>query len=132
MTYILLVFLSHELEKVVGKLGVIRFKSGYYAYVGSAKKNFKHRIKRHISKDKKLFWHIDYLLCDEDVMVERIFWVDDVIEHEVARILNSLGFYVIKGFGSSDCDCIGHLFYVEDVSKLEGIVRGVGFKMFLG
>ena len=37
---------------------------GLYAYVDSAQTNLEQRIKRHIRKKRRLFWHIDYLLND--------------------------------------------------------------------
>lgn len=66
MTCVLLIFVRSSFEKVVGKLGKLRFEVGDYAYVGSARSNFLQRIKRHFSKKKKLFWHIDYLLVEKD------------------------------------------------------------------
>lgn len=128
MIYILLIFVEREVNKVVGKLGVMKFNSGYYAYVGSAKLNFEHRIKRHLSKKKKLFWHIDYLLKAKEAKIEKVFYLDDAFEHETARMMLRFGFKVMKGFGSSDCNCPGHLFYVGDEKKFERLIRGIGFK----
>ncbi|CUS95734.1 protein of unknown function DUF123, partial [Candidatus Kryptonium thompsonii] len=85
MIYILLIFVKREVNKVVGKLGVVKFSSGYYAYVGSAKLNFEHRIKRHLLKKKKLFWHIDYLLNSKGVEIKKVFYSDGAFEHETAR-----------------------------------------------
>jgi Uri superfamily endonuclease len=39
----------------VGKLGVLPFKKGVYIYVGSAKRNIKQRINRHIKIRKKIY-----------------------------------------------------------------------------
>lgn len=132
MTYILLIFISSQIEKVIGRLGCIRLKSGYYAYVGSARLNFEHRIRRHLKKVKRLFWHIDYILADEKAQVENVFYTDKVIEHKVAMQLHRFGFEVVKKFGSSDCDCPGHLFYVEDKEGIKKLWFGLGFKKFWG
>ncbi len=122
MTYILLIFLSSEIDKKIGRLGKLKFKRGYYLYVGSARKNFKQRIKRHLSRKKKIFWHIDYLLSDERASVKKAFYADSDIEHEVAKQLEK-EFEVIKKFGSSDCKCVGHLFYGgRGIDRLKKII----------
>ena len=38
----------------VGKLGKFVFSKGIYIYTGSAKKNINHRLKRHLTRNKKL------------------------------------------------------------------------------
>jgi len=55
----------------IGALGVIHF-DGYYVYVGSAQNNISKRISRHLRKDKKTKWHVDYLTgySDNDVRDE--------------------------------------------------------------
>jgi len=131
MTYILLIILKSSLEKEIGRLGVLKFQSGYYAYVGSVKLNFKSRISRHFSKDKKLFWHIDYLLCDVRAEIEKVFISAGAIEHKVAERLYKAGFGVVRKFGSSDCNCAGHLFYVDDPRRFEEEIKGVGFKSWV-
>lgn len=126
MTYVLLIFLKSGVEKIIGKIGKVKFLRGYYAYVGSARLNFEHRIRRHLKREKTLFWHIDYLLSDERAKVEKIFYTNQAIEHEVAMSLYKSGFKVVKNFGSSDCNCPGHLFYVEDVKRFERLIMGMG------
>lgn len=34
---------------------------------------------------------------------------------------------VKKGFGSSDCKCLTHLFYIKDKEKIEKILKEKGF-----
>ncbi len=129
MTYILLIFLPSEIESMIGKLGELKFKRGYYVYVGSARKNFEHRIRRHLSKKKKLFWHIDYLLSDGRASVKKVFYVDSDIEHALAKVFEK-EFEVVKKFGSSDCKCSGHLFYVGDLGKMGKIISKFSFNVF--
>ena len=47
----------------VGSLGSVRFKKGWYVYVGSAKRGLSRRLARHMnnSRGKVLRWHIDFL-----------------------------------------------------------------------
>ena len=91
----------------IGKLGLIDFGKGYYFYVGSGGIA---RISRHLRKEKKIKWHIDYLLRKARVI--------DVIlsrhsECNTARLLDR-HFACIKGFGCSDCHCKSHLFYMNN------------------
>ena len=66
-SYQLHIHISDNIEIQIGKLGKFTFPRGHYIYTGSAKKNIDERIKRHQSNspDKKLHWHIDYLLYDK-------------------------------------------------------------------
>jgi len=47
------------------------FPKGYYCYTGSARgsgsTNLKHRIGRHLKKEKRMFWHIDYVLKNQNI-----------------------------------------------------------------
>ena len=63
-SYQLHINVKDDIEIEIGKLGRFKFLRGNYIYTGSAKKNIDARIARHIykSKDKKLYWHIDFLL----------------------------------------------------------------------
>ena len=61
-SYQLYIFLNEDVRVQIGKLGVFRFPKGNYIYTGSAKRNIEKRIERHLSSNKKLHWHIDYLL----------------------------------------------------------------------
>ena len=113
MRYFIILKLDDDREIEVGKLGRINFKRGYYIYVGSAKRGFSKRIQRHLRKNKKLRWHIDYLTTKADVI--EVF-KSDADEHELAELASK--FYEgIKGFGSSDCKCYSHLFYTPNYPK---------------
>ncbi len=35
-----------------------------------------------------------------------------------------------KGFGSSDCKCLTHLFFIKDEKKTEKILEEIGFSIF--
>ena len=62
---VLLVEVSKDLKIRIGALGKMKLEKGSYAYVGSAQNNLEKRIERHLMKNKKKFWHIDYLLANE-------------------------------------------------------------------
>lgn len=89
------------------------FRKGYYFYVGSAfgnSINLKTRISRHLSKNKKRRWHIDYLL---DYGKIKEIWISNKnVEHDIAKMLGKKLDY-IENFGSSDCSCKSHLFFMK-------------------
>ena len=114
-TYCLLIHLTHDSKITVGKLGEIDFKKGYYVYVGSALNSLEGRIKRHLRDDKKLFWHIDYLLARENAeIVDVVFTIGDIKwECDLASQIAENG-TKIDDFGCSDCKCNSHLFFFKN------------------
>ena len=74
--YSLILYLSKEVKLTVGKLGEYRFPEGYYTYTGSAlglgALSLKNRITRHLEKQKHKFWHIDYLVANQNVTLEAV------------------------------------------------------------
>ena len=91
-----------------------KFKKGYYVYVGSAMNSLDGRINRHLSDDKKMHWHIDYLLKSPNSSIRDILFniSEENIECELALEISKHG-KAIARFGSSDCGCNSHLFYFE-------------------
>jgi len=126
--YVLVVAVSRNVTIKIGALGDIRFGKGLYAYVGSAQNNLEKRIKRHLSKVKKKFWHIDYLLESSHARVIAKFVTesDRSGECRVAGRLGKGGF-AVEHFGCSDCDCLSHLFEIEKFDFLEEIMSSFSF-----
>jgi len=114
--YVLVVSVDGDTKVNVGALGNTFFKKGLYAYVGSAQKNLKKRIDRHLRKEKRSFWHIDYLLRDVGRVVE-VFWKEAEKSEEcrVAKELGKTGVPILN-FGCSDCSCVSHLFMLGDLN----------------
>ncbi len=109
--------LTADLELKIGHLGLCRFKTGKYIYTGSAMKNLSQRVSRHLSSNKKIRWHIDYLLSDKNcrILNAALFHSDNREECELnLKTIKELGASVpVKGFGSSDCrNCESHLIYL--------------------
>ena len=121
-TYCLIIHVCSDITVQVGKLGSFDFGKGFYVYVGSALNSLESRLKRHLSNDKKLFWHVDYLLANLNVeLVEIVFAVDDgKWECALASEVGVLGVGV-KGFGCSDCKCSSHLFKFNDLDGSVGV-----------
>jgi sugar fermentation stimulation protein A len=98
----------------VGALGEMVFKKGWYIYAGSAMKNLKSRVKRHLAKRKRKHWHIDYLAeASNKTKAFPIYTLKD-LECTMAGDLSTLADEEVKGFGCSDCSCDSHLFYFEE------------------
>lgn len=110
-TYQLLIHLERPRTITVGRLGRHRFPAGYYVYTGSARRNMKARLQRHLRTDKKLRWHIDYLLACPDAQI-----VDVALFEENECTCNQAvpGQPLAPRFGASDCrrGCGSHLLFV--------------------
>ena len=117
-SYILVIELTEDREISAGKLGIINFSNGYYAYVGSALGGLQSRINRHLRQNKKIHWHIDYLLKEAYIRQIITCRTDKRIECKIAQILGSR-FNSIYGFGSSDCRCRSHLFFSAENMERE-------------
>ncbi len=117
--YNLIIKLSKNEEIKVGRLGTYIFSKGFYVYTGSAKNGLEKRIDRHLSSNKKLHWHVDYLLSYAKIV--QILRYAGVKKNECR--LNSLiaqssgATLVVKKFGSSDCNCVTHLYYFKNFPK---------------
>ncbi len=129
-SYILIIRIPKEIEILVGKLGRIEFREGFYAYVGSAMNGLDGRIQRHLREKKRKFWHIDYLLEKAEIVDIFILESKRRIECDIAKNLAKI-FRPVRRFGSSDCTCEGHLFsldaelpnHLAEAIKVEGKVK---------
>jgi Uri superfamily endonuclease len=108
-------------------LGSLDFSAGYYAYTGSALNSLESRISRHLSDNKKIFWHVDYLLLISKVVGVWTIISDKRLECSSAARYASLTASV-KGFGSSDCRCRSHLFFSQEQERLEDIAHSLEYK----
>lgn len=118
--YLLLISVGKDINVNVGSLGNLNFEKGIYAYVGSAQNNLEKRIGRHLRKVKRKFWHVDYLLNNDNVAVLKALQKEGGRPEE-CRIAKKISGKdaLIKGFGSSDCKCKSHLFKLENFHFLE-------------
>jgi Uri superfamily endonuclease len=119
--YQLILRLARPAVITVGALGLHTFPRGTYLYTGRASRGLSKRIERHLRKEKKLRWHIDYLL--EQAQIGGIHLYPDKateecsINNETARVLG--GAFLVKRFGSSDCRCTSHLMLIPEVRTVE-------------
>ena len=123
-SYILLVELDQPQRISVGRLGIMLFRKGFYAYVGSALNGLEARVARHLQRSKKQYWHIDYLLGKAIVIGVILIPGEERLECILAQTLGQR-LRCISRFGSSDCGCAGHLFFAANKSKLEAQILKV-------
>ena len=131
--YTLILFPPKEIELDIGKLGKKSFSAGYYTYTGSAlgkgATSLKNRIARHLRKEKRKFWHIDYLLANQSVSVEAVIATEtsEDIECNINNYITKIrGAKIqVNGFGSSDCrkNCGSHLLYFPEVKKADFLAQ---------
>jgi sugar fermentation stimulation protein A len=128
MTYSLRIVLDRDIKTHVGSLGDLHFKKGAYLYVGSAKRGLKARLERHLVKKKKIFWHIDYLLSSRHAQIKDI-WINiKKKECQTASKLYIMNCCFVNKFGSSDCCCPSHLFFIGKSSLVEELSKKEGFR----
>ena len=122
--YILMIKVSSQTETAIGFAGTLAFSPGWYVYVGSAmgqtSTSLFHRLRRHFSPktQKKVHWHIDYLLALEEVALEGaiVGSSPNRMECKIVEVLCDRGF-VPWGhrFGATDChQCPSHLFFIRE------------------
>ena len=110
-TYALVIALECGFSLRIGKLGTHSLQPGYYVYVGSALGGLSNRLRHHLRSEKRLHWHIDYLLQQSTVVQIWYAIGSDRLECNWNVLLQNLPGAVIPiiGFGSSDCQCSSHL-----------------------
>ena len=130
-TYVLVITLGSDADLEVGALGTLHFPAGIYCYAGSAMGGLDQRVNRHISRDKKVRWHIDRLTLAADSVEAFESYPDYVGECTLARMAGECGMEpVFRGFGCSDCKCPTHLFRA-DPGSLSRLVDSAGLEPFV-
>jgi Uri superfamily endonuclease len=130
-TYLLVLKAEETVSVAIGKKQTLfHCIPGYYYYVGSAfgPGGIAKRIQHHLQVSERPHWHIDYLR--RYLPVKEIWYSADPVhrEHQWAQLFSKM--YAISvplhGFGSSDCDCVSHLFYSKhkrSISSFRKLVR---------
>jgi Uri superfamily endonuclease len=108
--YVLLIHLPVSIMLSAGALPPRSYPRGTYWYVGSAQRNLRSRIFRHLRTNKPTRWHIDYFLTRRETKIEAVFTLAAGKSLECSTA-GGLGLHgeVVRGFGASDCRCPGHL-----------------------
>lgn len=101
----------------VGRLGGLQLQPGFYVYVGSAlgPGGIAARVAHHERVSPRPRWHIDYLRAH--TQLGQVWYTCDPVrrEHQWADVFKQARGASIPmvGFGSSDCNCMSHLFRFE-------------------
>ncbi|MEM7530923.1 MAG: GIY-YIG nuclease family protein [Chloroflexota bacterium] len=118
-TYILILALVNPIANLqIGRRLTVDFDAGFYAYVGSAlgAGGLASRLRRHMKSatvmTTRKHWHIDYLLPHAQRTGALIRAEDTRLECAWASWVEDMAEECIIGFGASDCQCSGHLFYI--------------------
>lgn len=125
-SYLLILELGADLDICVGSLGNIHFRSGFYVYVGTAARGLEQRLSRHLRKRKRFHWHIDHLRDHAQKVRALPIRTSFPLECILADRMRMISEESVKGFGSSDCDCSSHLFFMkEDPFNNRSFVQGL-------
>ncbi len=129
--YTLIILLKGQSRIKMVRYSQLKLDKGYYAYTGSAigqgAVSLRRRVARHFRKEKKIHWHIDYLLASKTAYITAVVAAasKDNKECEISRLIRNIeGATVpITGFGASDCkhNCESHLIQLGENNKLEKI-----------
>lgn len=139
--YTLILQVKEQLSLSIGSLGRVNLAAGQYLYTGSAlgPGGLDSRVARHLSKEKRVFWHIDYLTVNQQVNVLALVRAECLNRMECrvnGLLLSRFGAEcTVLRFGSSDCsECPGHLLcakYLELgvlIKKMKGVYLEAGLK----
>jgi len=131
--YTLIIQLKASVNIKIGAFGRIRLLKGTYLYTGSARgsgvSSIEGRIRRHLRKTKRNFWHVDYLLKHELSQILAVVYcetrrsIECEVNESICRELKASS--PALRFGSSDCGCQTHLLQVADAGPVEQLVRSV-------
>ncbi|MDR0335394.1 MAG: GIY-YIG nuclease family protein [Methanomassiliicoccaceae archaeon] len=117
-SYLLFITFSRTVTADVGALGTLTAEEGEYCYAGSAMNGLDQRIGRHLSKEKRMRWHIDFFTVLADSAEAFVSFERD--ECELADMAERSGCIpAFRRFGASDCRCPTHLFRVTGRAKKE-------------
>jgi len=132
-TYTLILFASDKAKVNIGKLGAKAFLQGYYTYTGSAlgngASNLQYRVSRHLKREKKKRWHIDFLLTNENFTVEGVIAISvkQNSECQINQLISNQmqAKILVPKFGASDCltKCESHLLYIGNRDAKSKIYR---------
>ncbi len=125
--YCLLIHLDRGADIDVGRWGRAAFPTGYYVYAGSALAGVAGRVARHLRVEKRLHWHIDYLLCHAQVVEVWAGPSRERLECVCAALLRTLAGATTAHprFGASDCGCVGHLVYFPQRPSLSDLAEAL-------
>jgi sugar fermentation stimulation protein A len=110
-SYLVILKLDYDTKIQIGRLKHQIYKAGYYIYVGSAMANLSKRLERHRRLRKTVHWHLDTFRMYTAFVADLPIRSSKRLECELSRAILSIAQSCVRQFGSSDCNCAGHLFW---------------------
>ena len=104
-------------------------RAGHYVYVGSAMNSLERRVARHFSKEKKLHWHVDYLLKEAELLRAYLIPGEERLEERLSLEVSRFG-EPVKGFGAGDLRLNTNLYRFEGEPDgvLTAILKSLGLE----
>lgn len=115
--YVLEILAKENFSVGIKKFADRIFSAGYYYYVGSAQKNLKQRLTRHLATNKIIHWHIDHITSIGSNNIKAIFFSRGSAKDLECELANYFEKKLnldnsFHGFGNSDSNCSStHLFF---------------------
>jgi len=128
----LLVIRLREGRRIRTKGKTFELSPGYYVYVGSAMNSLEKRVARHFRREKRLHWHVDYLLKEAELLRAYLIPSEVKLEEKLSREVSKFG-EPVPGFGAGDVKVGTNLYRFDDepdevlTKILEGL--GLGWKI---
>lgn len=111
--YLLFIRLEERAELEIGSLGQFVFEPGLYCYVGSGLNGLDARVRRHKKEKKSKHWHIDYFLENSEISAVLKIRTEKDLECQLSGTVSLFAEDIpARGFGSSDCSCTSHLYFL--------------------
>jgi len=88
-------------------------RGGYYVYVGSAMNSLEKRVMRHFAKEKRLHWHIDYLLKEAELLRAYLIPSGKRLEERLSLEVSRFG-EPVPGFGAGDVKVSTNLYRFDE------------------
>ncbi|MBP1910822.1 GIY-YIG nuclease family protein [Thermococcus stetteri] len=125
-SYFLVIFLKAD-KVIQTKAREFPLRAGYYVYVGSAMNSLEKRVERHFREDKRLHWHIDYLLKEARLLRAYLIPSEERLEEKLSIEVLKFG-EPVEGFGAGDVRVSTNLYrFEEEPDKvLVGVLTRLG------
>ena len=115
--YLLQIIAPVQFRIGIKRFADVEFPKGCYYYAGSAQKNLRQRLERHLRKDKKIHWHIDHLTTHPELTISAVYIFNEKGKEFESTLVDELvrsnfANYSVDGFGNSDTkESRTHLLY---------------------
>ncbi|AFL95821.1 hypothetical protein CL1_1624 [Thermococcus cleftensis] len=111
-SYFLVIRLDGDKE-IRTKGRTFRLRAGHYVYVGSAMNSLEKRVARHFKREKRLHWHIDFLLKEAELLRAYLIPSDERLEERLSLEVARRG-EPVPGFGAGDVRVKTNLYRFEE------------------